>query len=203
MSDNPIIKYEHEKALVRRVLTMNPSMTVAALKERLQNASTPILIGINQLHRLVADIRSDRIKEVELETKDDIYAQIKDTVEWVNNQLRAIADEEKLVYMALDSDGKPKASPETRIFAQNNRIKALNSVVENLIKLVNLKMDLGIIERKLGTADFQITDMLSALKKIRNGDYTVKLDDVISKISDGAGGEVRSEPESAGSSDVA
>lgn len=175
------IQRNHRKEIVRRMMLFNPDIAVSTLKERLEKSQTPIVIGLNQLHEMVKEIRAERIQHIRQETKEELYAQVADMVEWVNNQLRAIAQEEKLVY--TDSEESPKA----RIFAQQNRTKALNSVVDNLIKLINLKMDLGIIERNLGTADFRVLDVLGALEKLRNGDYTTPLPELFARRTIGSG----------------
>jgi hypothetical protein len=176
------------KARIRTVLALNPTISILELQRRLKTASPPMELDYQFIKTLTGEIRADRIKEVDEQTKEDLYAQISDVVEFVNNQLRAIAQEEKLVYTKT-KDGLPAEKAETRIFAQQNRIKALNSVVKNLIALVNLKMDLGIIERKVGTLDFKIIDMMTSLKKIRNGDYTTPLETLIpaGRIIDVAG----------------
>ncbi len=174
----PIIVAEEKeeyKRIVRRIMTMNPTITIYELVRRLKEAEKPIDLSRQYVTQLVREVRLERIKEIEDESKEDIYAKMMDAVAFVNNQLRAIAQEEKLVYSEVGPNGEPLASPKMRIFAQNNRIKALNSVVDNLLKLANLKMDLGIVERKVGTMDFQIIDVMSALKKIRNGDYKTPL----------------------------
>lgn len=124
-------------------------------------------LDYDYLRKLVAEIRTDRIREVEEETKIDAYKYMADTVEFVNQQLRAIANEEKLVYTKLDKNGKPSESAETRIFAQNNRIKALVEVVKNTERLLNMKMDLGILERKLGTADVRVLELLAFIDNER------------------------------------
>lgn len=182
----PIEEKEEHKAVIRRILTMNPSLSVRELVQRLANASTPMKLDRVYVTGLVREIRQDRIDQINDQTKEDIYAQMTDLVEYVNNQLRAIAQEEKIEV----ADTKNKM--ETRIFAQNNRIKALNSIIDNTLKLANLKMDLGIIERKLGRADVQIIDLMSALKKIRNGDYTTPIEHLIpgtptNYLADGSG----------------
>lgn len=169
---------EEYKEVIRRIIAMNPSMSIRSLHNRLKTAEKPIEMDRATLTKIVREIREDRVREIQEETKEDMYAAIADIVEFVNNQLRAIAQEEKLVY-TKNKDGVPTEKAETRIFAQHNRIKALNSVVDNTIKLVNLKMDLGIVERKLGTADVRIIDAMAVLKKIRNGDYTTPLEQLI------------------------
>lgn len=181
----PIVKHEQReeyKANIRRVLALNPTISVSDLQRRLKAANPPIELDWEFLSKLVKEIREDRIKEVNEQTKEDLYAQIADVVEWVNNQLRAIAQEEKLVYTKTKSSGLPAEKAEVRIFAQNNRIKALNSIVKNLVDLVQLKMDLGIIDRKLGTADFRVVDMMSGLEKIRNGDYSTPIENIFARI---------------------
>ncbi len=170
---------EEHKALIRRIITFNPTASLRSIQTRLMKAETPYSFSLDYIMDLGREVRKDRIEQINEETKEDIYAEIKDVVEWVNQQLRAIAQEEKLVYTRLDKKGLPAEGAETRIFAQSNRIKSLNSVVDNLIKLVNLKMDLGIIERKVGTLDLNVVSVMSALKNIRNGDYTTKLPDLI------------------------
>jgi hypothetical protein len=164
------IQYEHEKAIVRRVLTFNPSISINQLQKLLESSGeNRIVREVHYLGRLVRDIRADRTREVQEKTKIDLYSEMADIVEYVNNQLRAIANEEKLVYTKVDKDGKPDASPETRIFAQNNRIKALVEVVKNVERLFNMKMDLGIIERNLGRADVRILELLAFIDNERNG----------------------------------
>lgn len=159
-------------------MTLNPTISSYELIRRLKEAETPLALTQGYVLELMREVRADRIKALEDETKEDIYSAMKDLVDWINQQLRAIAQEEKLVYTKT-KDGVPVEKAETRIFAQNNRIKALNSVVDNMMKLVNLKMDLGIIERKVGTLDLNVVSVMSALKNIRNGDYTTKLPDLI------------------------
>lgn len=193
------IQKNHEKEIVKRLLMFNPGVSVAALKERLDTSTPPINIGIHQLHKIVASIREERIARLHEETKEDLYTMIADTVEWVNNQLRAIAQEEKLVYTEMDEKGNAHASPKMRIFAQQNRTKALNSVVDNLIKLVNLKMDLGIIDRNLGTGEIRVYDMVDVLEKIRNGDYTTSLPELFARRAV-ASGTVSERTEDAGQS---
>lgn len=170
---------EEYKATIRRILALNPTISILELQRRLKAASPPMELEYQFLKNLTSEIRADRIKEVESQTKEDLFAQISDVVEWVNNQLRAIAQEEKLVYTKTKEGGGPAEKAEVRIFAQQNRIKALNSVIVNLEKLINLKMDLGIIDRNLGSVDVRIIDHMAALKKIRNGDYTTPLEQLI------------------------
>jgi hypothetical protein len=179
MSIIPLEQKEEYKAIIRRIMAMNPTLSIREIHRRLAEADKPIALDREYLGKLVQEIRRDRITEIENETKEDIYAKMSDVVEFVNQQLRAIAQEEKLVYMDRDAKGDATASPKMRIFAQQNRTKALNSVIDNLLKLYNLKMDLGIIERKVGTMDHLIIDTMSALKKIRNGDYTTDLEKLI------------------------
>lgn len=194
----PITDHEARKAVVRRILTYNPTITVLALKERLEKSEPSVTIGLNQLYDIVGEIRKDRIEAIEKETKEDIYAQIVDLVNDINNQLRSIAQEERLVYMEKlpSKDGKegdPALPPKVRIFAQQNRIKALNSIVENTIKLLNFRMDLGLIERKLGEVDLRITDLVAGLRKIRNGDYTTPLPTLIESLGETETKESRGE----------
>lgn len=178
MSIVPAEKKQEYKQVIRRVIAMNPTISILELQRRLREAESPLPLSYDYLTELVREVRVDRVKEVEDQTKEDLFAQVSDVVEWVNNQLRAIAQEEKLVYTKT-KDGVPTETAEVRIFAQQNRIKALNSVIVNLEKLINLKMDLGIIERKQGTLDFRVIDYMSALKKLRNGDYTTPLEQLI------------------------
>ncbi len=190
----PTIQIEQRteyKANIRRVIALNPTISVTELQRRLKTAAPPIELDYDYLRGLVKEIRADRIREVEEQTKEDLFAQISDVVEWVNNQLRAIAQEEKLVYTKT-KDGLPAEKAEVRIFAQQNRIKALNSIVKNLESLINLKMDLGIIDRKLGTADFRVIDLMSSLEKIRNGDYTTPIENLFPKETVLIGGDAES-----------
>ena len=174
----PIEKREDYKAIIRRILTMNPSMTAVGMTKQLAEASQPIILERHYVAELIKEVRADRITELDSETKESLYTEVKDLVEYINNQLRAIAQEEKLVY-TKNKDGVPTEKAEVRIFAQQNRIKALKAVVENTLKLAGLKMDLGIIERKHGTMEFRVIDMMAGIKKIRNGNYSTPLKDLI------------------------
>lgn len=180
---------EEHKAVIRRVLTMNPTLSLVQIKNRLAKAESPLELSINYIMNLCREVRTDRIEAIHDETKEDIYGMMKDVVEYVNQNLRAIAQEEKLVYMNKDM------SPEARTIGQSNRIKAMNSIIDNLMKLVNLKMDLGIIERKVGTVDHNIIDVMSAIKKIRNGNYKTPITDLIPvpAIPQNAGGDQQSQ----------
>jgi hypothetical protein len=192
-------KKEEYKAIIRRVKLFNPSMSVLELQRRLAEAETPIKISYDYLTTLTKEMRQDRIDRLNQETKEDLYNQIAETVEFVNQQLRAIAQEEKLVY-SRTKDGVPVEKAEVRIYAQQNRIKALNSVIDNLKTVIELKMDLGLIERRLGTADFRIIDMMQALEKIRNGDYTTPIEHLIATRTDEDSGEQEGGHEDTGSS---
>lgn len=178
------------KAVIRHILIFNPMATCRMIKTRLAKSEKPLDLSLEYILGLMKDIRADRRIEIEEETKEELYSHIRDTVDFVNQQLRAIAQEEKLVY-SKTKDGLPTESPEVRIYAQNNRIKAINSIIDNIIKLANLKMDLGIIERKIGTVDHDIIDVMSALKNIRNGNYTTPIKKLIlaphiAEVRDGA-----------------
>lgn len=179
-------QHEEHKAIVRRIMAMRPTITLRQIRSSLMEAKTPITLGLPYIMQIVRDIRTERVRAVEEETKEDIYAMMRDAVEYVNQQLRAIAQEEKLVYM------NDKMSPESRTIGQSNRIKAMNSIIDNLMKLVNLKMDLGIIERKVGTLDHNIISVMQAIKRTRNGDYTTPITDLIripAAAPDGGAGE--------------
>lgn len=171
MSIVPAEKKEELKYYIGRVLSMSPGISVVQLKNRLAEMSTPVHISREYLSELVREVRQDRLDRLNRETKEDIYAQIESLVETVSDMLRAIAQEEKLVYTKT-RDGKPAEKAETRIFAQNNRIKALNAVVDHAMKLVQLRMDLGLVERNLGSFNVNLGSLMSGLRKVRNGDYS-------------------------------
>lgn len=176
---------EEHKAIVRSIITRNPVISLRSLKKRLNESENPIDLSLPYLMQIVRSIRVDRVEAINEETKEDIYAEMKDVVDYVNRELRMIAQQEKIV------STNAKNGAEARIFGQNNRIKAMNSIVDNLIKLVNLKMDLGIVERKVGTMDINIISAMSAIKKIRNGDYKTNLVDLIPSNLELTGGAVK------------
>lgn len=161
-----IVKREEDKAKVRQILTLKPRASCLYIAEQMD-------VDRIYVTKLVAEVRQERLDALNDETKEDIYTQMSDLVDFINGQLRLIANEEKIVYT------NPNNKADQRVFAQNNRIKALNSIIDNAMKLANLKMDLGIIERKLGRADVQVIDLMSALKKIRNGDYSTPIEHLI------------------------
>lgn len=178
------IQEENEKSVIRRVLIFNPSISIRRLKKRLEEAGENRIIRTEEyLARMVEEIRLDRIREIESETKEETYAKFSDLVEWVNQQLRAIAQEEKLVYEMKSKDGSPGQKPEVRIFAQTNRIKAINSIVVNVEKLLNMKMDLGLSERKLGTLNARVVELLAVIDYERNNP-TIREAEVVTSQSE-------------------
>lgn len=155
------------KRIISNLLLFNKKVTIEEIMERLKESKNPLILSYSYVRRLVNEIHEDRKNQLEHETKESVVAELSDMVDFVNNQLRAIANEEKIVYM----DSKNQA--EVRIFAQNNRIKALNSIVINMEKLTGLKMDLGLLERKLGEGSFDVTlrNAFVTLKEmIKNGE---------------------------------
>lgn len=174
-------QHEEQKAIIRRIMAMNPTITLRVLRNRLMKADQPLELSLPYLMELTREVRTERVKAIEDETKEDIYAEMKDVVEYVNRSLREIALEEKIV------SSNKNNSVESRVYGQNNRIKAMNSIVDNSIKLLNLKMDLGIVERKVGTMDINIISMMSALKRIRNGDFKTALPNLISAPTQSTG----------------
>lgn len=177
---------EEQKLMIRSLLAKNPMLSMRRVMNALANAEKPIVLSLPYVMELVREVRTDRVQAIQEETREDIYSEMKDVVDYVNRELRNIATEEKIV------STNTKNSAEARIFGQGNRIKAMNSIVDNLIKLVNLKMDLGIVERKVGTMDINIISAMSALKKIRNGDFKTNLVDLIPVTPELAGGSTES-----------
>jgi len=175
MPEKSLITIEEEKADIRKVLAIKPKATI-------KDIAKTVGIDRNYASKLVDEVRTERLEAITQETKEELYAEISDLVYYINDSLRAIAEEEKLEYTKVGKDGEPI---QTKIYAQQNRIKALNSIVDNTLKLVDKKMDLGILERRLGTVDTRIIDVMSALKKIRNGDHDTPLEHLIEgKLTD-------------------
>lgn len=150
------------KEIVRHILRFHPTISIAALQRRLKEGETPRDHSMEYITAIVKEVREERIQRIRELNKEELVAHFGDIVEFVCQQLRAIAQEEKIVVENKD------AKMEARIFGQSNRIKALNSIIINYEKLLNITMDLGLLDRKLGTTDVRVLDILAALKHERN-----------------------------------
>ena len=152
---------EEYKAVINSALIFHPYISTFRLHEQLERQDPPLHLDLDYLYKLVAEVKLEKTQRYLQATKDEVVSQFEDLVEYVNTQLRRIANEEKIVEKTSGESAK------SRVFSQRNRIEALKSIVANYEKLNNMKMDLGVLERKLGSikADFRVLDVLQAVKE--------------------------------------
>lgn len=155
----PLERQRHKQA-VGTVLLFNPTWG----RERIQSSlnESGIDIGLNYIQTLKREIMEERIQRFNDEGKEKALAAYEDLMYWIVNQARQIMSEEILV---RDKDGTVKQ----QFYAQQNRLKALEIIAKVAEQAMQLKMDLGIFERQLGSmkSEERVIDMIAALKEYR------------------------------------
>ena len=154
-------KLQH-KAFVRRQLALNPHLSVysiiAGIKEQ-----EGLELSFPYVKRLAEDLKEEYTHYYNKETKESVTGQFEEICSFVVGRLRGILAEEKAVY---DKEGNLKY----KVISQKNRIMALNSIVSAYEKLNKLKMDLGLLDRKLGElkiGDERVIKVLNEIRTIR------------------------------------
>lgn len=141
---------EAHKSQVRTLMVLNPNSGCRVIADMLKEATDGLVaLDYKYVNNLMNDIRNERALRYSDAQKMEVVAQVEDFTHWVITQQRKLLQD-------------PKASP----FVKN---QILNSMQEGVYKLLNIKMDAGILERHLGTLKTtqQIVDMVEALKLYR------------------------------------
>lgn len=161
---------EQHKTMVKRAVALEPTITLAKLQKGLQEKEG-LEISINYIRDIVGSVRTDWVEQYDHDTKDLLAARFDEVCMYLIENFRQIVKEEKKLYDNKDSSVKAV------IISQKNRIMALKEIRETVKAMMEMKMDLGVIERHLGRfdADVDISKMrnvvadLIALRKNPNG----------------------------------
>ena len=127
------MKYSVEKgkehlAMVRKVISARPDASGNQIKETL--IENGYKFDIKYIQRLVRKIANERRVRYDRETKNEIVARFEDFVKGLEPQLRKLS---------------------TRGEKDTDKINAIKVLVDNYKSIIEMQMDLGVLERNLGT----------------------------------------------------
>lgn len=148
---------------VERLLIFRPDQSAPKLREQLSKLPVPYDLGLGYIQQLKREIQERRIKNVQQQTKELVVAEMESLGQWCVDRLRQVISEE---FEVARNDG---SSFKQKYFSQTNRIKAVAEIFKIFDRMTQLKMDLGILERKLGTVDVEneAANLLSLVKLYR------------------------------------
>lgn len=134
---------EIHRGMVKRAIALDPTVSFRKLQGYLAEKEK-LEISLEYIQDIVKDVRKLWIEQYDHETKDLLAARFEEVCMYLIDNFRQIIKEEKLLYN--NKDGSVKAS----IISQKNRIIALKEIRETVKAMMEMKMDLGIIDRHLG-----------------------------------------------------
>jgi hypothetical protein len=139
-------KLEH-MAVVRRITSSVPDISIANIK--LQTDKMGYNFPVSYICRLKSKIATERALRYDRQTKSTIVAQFEDFIKALEPKLRTIS-----------SNGKDR-----------DKLEAIKILVSNYRQLIDLQMDLGVIERNLGTIKtenyhFDIVKLAKLVEKV-------------------------------------
>ena len=135
-------KKEH-LSLTKRALVRKPDITLTQLMGVFAKNGTKI--SIEYASRLVKKIRTERAYRYDKYTKAIIVAEFQDFISDLEPRLREIAE-----------SGNTKAA-----------VAAIQALVQNKKDLINMAMDLGLLERMLGTIDVNTYNVAEISKLVK------------------------------------
>lgn len=140
----PALKHdtiEYHKTQVRRAMALNPSAPILELQKMLANRSDPLKLDYAYLNKLVGKIRAERVKRFD-------HTQ-------VTTKLAEIEDETAAVKEAM---WRVLLSPLTK---PGEKVAAGRAIVTANQTLLDMQMNAGVFDRKLGTVEVQHTHTIA------------------------------------------
>jgi hypothetical protein len=140
-------KYGNDKkkehlAMIRRAMVVNPQASGQQITDLLKKRGHNF--GKNYVYAMIKRVRGERATRYDRKTKAIVVAEFHDFIEQLEPRLREIA-------LSIDDE--------------RAAVQAIKTLVENKKLLIDMAMDLGLIERQLGTVNVNNFDM-AALSKI-------------------------------------
>ena len=120
-------KQEHI-SLVRKVMILDIDITGTRVQQVLKDKGYNL--GLDYVYRLMKCVVGERRKRYDRETKNEIVAKFEDFVKDLEPKLRKISNESK---------------------SDIAKIEAIKSLISHYKDIINMQMDLGVLERNLGT----------------------------------------------------
>lgn len=182
---------EKHKAIIKRMVVLNPSQPILQMVESLKAQNLPF--SRDYVTKLVRKVHGEWMHKYDRETKVMAVAKAEEMFEYLIQHLRKIIQDEEVIYNYTLGDGKDKMKVnKIRTFSQMNRIQAIKEIREIIKTIMDMKMDAGILERKLGEieVEFKIANLKSSVKDLyeyrkRNG-INIKDAEVIKPTRKGA-----------------
>lgn len=158
---------EQHRAIIKRMMVLNPNQPVLQMVESLKAQGLP-------LHRvyvtkLVKKIQGEWMRKYDRETKMVAIAKVEELFDYLIQHLRKIVQDEEITYTYTMSEGGDKTKKnKIRTFSQINRIQAIKEIRETVKTMIQIKMDAGILERKLGEleVEFKISNLRGMVKDL-------------------------------------
>jgi hypothetical protein len=146
----PAYSKEYEKEMiahVRKILVVKPDASIRQINKTL--AENNITMSNNYIMVLLRKIRNERANRYNNAAANTAIAKFEDFVKYVNNELLKIAQQDK---------------------SGMTRAIALASTVKHYKDILNLQFDMGVFERKLGSAKLEVTNIAEILKIITDAE---------------------------------
>lgn len=156
---------EKHKAVIRRMMVLNPNMPVLQIVENLKQQQMPL--SREYVTKVVRKVQGEWLHKYDKETKVIAVAKVEEMFDYLIQHLRKIIQDEEIVYTyTMSEDGDKTKKNKIRTFSQMNRIMAIKEIRETVKTMMNIKMDAGILERKLGELEVEFnTSNLRGLAK--------------------------------------
>jgi Tfp pilus assembly major pilin PilA len=132
---------EYHKTLVRRAITLNPCANIVELKKVLETGSNPLNIDRAYLRKIVHMIRKERIHRFDTALVTTKLAEIED---------ETIVIKEYMWRLLLSSTTKA-----------GEKVAAARAITNANQTLLDMQMNAGVYDRKIGTLEVQHTHTLT------------------------------------------
>ena len=145
-------EYEKEMiARVRQILIVKPDASIRQIVKVMNENN--IKMSFEYVMTLLKKIRNERANRYNTAVAHTAIAKFEDFVKYVESELLKIA----------------KNSPSDMV-----RTIALSNMVKHYKDILNLQFDMGVFERKLGSAKLEITNIAEILKIITEAENDIK-----------------------------
>jgi len=144
-------KYSKEQSkehlgIIKRLLIKKPNLTIEKTIG-LVNEIIGITFDKDYVAKLLKKIRGERVNRYNNATKANAVALYEDFIEDLNADLRNLYSNEKI--------------------SISEKVNIIRTLAQNYKEIVNMQMDLGILERELGTMRSEVINVAEIAKLVR------------------------------------
>ncbi len=148
-------KTKQHLSIVRRMLALDRNATLDKLQENLK--ANGLELSIPYIWKLRKKAEGYWRNKYDYTTKQIMLAQADEWFDYLIQQLRKIVQDEQVTYnytvQSEQEGGNKRNINKIRTFSQINRIQAIREIRETIKLMLQLRMDFGIVDRKLGEID--------------------------------------------------